>query len=165
MTESHAARCEVLQHVGCNDRTIRLRRDAAVFVLAVVLGLLVGSCVSVPLAPLELDQTAKQFQPLPDRGQLYIIRPLAPGVMLTYQVVIDGFVVGALAPRTYFVVPLSPGAHTVAVYFPDQRMSTLTVEAGRNYFMRVTHWLYPVEEADGRAAVLAATRAQGFLVP
>lgn len=142
-----------------------LRRYSAVFVLTVVLLLLVGCFVSVPLALPELDQAAKQFQPFPDRGQLYIIRPLAPGVMLYYQVVVDGFVVGALAPRTYFVAPLSLGAHTVAVYFPDQRMSTLTVEAGRNYFMRVTHWLYPVGEAEGRASVLAATLAQGFLVP
>jgi hypothetical protein len=106
------------------------------FVLPILLA--VAACVSAPKAPPEAEAAAKKFIASPDKGQLYVVRPSSFGLAVMYQVSIDGRIVGSLPAETYLVQQLQPGNHVVSFFNnTSQENTSVEVEAGRNYFLRV----------------------------
>jgi Protein of unknown function (DUF2846) len=54
------------------------------------------------------------------------------------QVSIDGRIVGSLAAETFLAQPLDPGTHVISFFNNTSQENTeVTVEAGKNYFLRV----------------------------
>ena len=142
-------------------------------VVAICSVLLVG-CASVPMTSASLDSEAKQFVPQPGKGSIYINRGGGLGTALTVQTLLDGRVVGSLAPNTYQLLSVPPGQHVVSTgagaESVEQQM--IVVEAGKNYFYRLSlamGWvaprvhLRPMSEKEGRKAVVGSKRADAII--
>ena len=140
-----------------------------------VLLLMVTSCVSVPLAPVEEDATAKQFSPAQGKCLVYLVRPAkGVGMGITITPVVDRQMVGALKAETYAVVEVSPGKHVVALGGSGMETSaavTIEAEAGQVYFVQV----YPkmgmfaarsgveqMSEEEGKKLVQESKLIKGF---
>lgn len=126
---------------------------------------ILAGCASVPKAPEAADSAAKSFQVAPDKANLYVFRkPAVAGSAVAVQVSVDGRMLGSTGAGTYFLVRLDPGTHVVSSFTPESAPAlTLTVEAGRNYFVeQKTHFglanartsLHELSESEGRAAVM-----------
>jgi hypothetical protein len=97
------------------------------------------------------------------------------GILVVFQVAIDGTMLGSLAPGTYLVLPVVPGAHRVTA-FSTQNQEQLTVLAnnGQLYFVHLSPRLGVMtprvgmeilENAAGREAVLAGALTQELAGP
>lgn len=111
------------------------------FVLVCVAGLvlaLTACAASVPMAPKTLDAEAKEFSlPPPDRAKIYVYRDQTMGFALeTYLGLDDRYRVGAFGPKTYAVLAVKPGEHTLISRVKEEvtRLSVL-VAGGSNYFV------------------------------
>jgi hypothetical protein len=117
----------------------------------------------VPFATSEADVTAKAFAVPAEKGNLYIVREENfIGRAYTFEVLVDGRLLGATGPRSYLLVPLSPGVHKVASTHTRFYTIDIEIKAGQNYFIRQipnVDWPEPsasllqINEENGRAAV------------
>lgn len=136
--------------------------------IAVGYSLLVG-CASVPMTTSSLDSAAKQFAPEPGKASIYINRGGGMGTAIVFQTILDGRIIGALAPHTYQLLSVTPGEHTLAVTGVENvQQQKVIAEAGKNYFFNVSvsmGWvsghahLDPVTQEQGRKQVLDSKRA------
>ena len=105
---------------------------------AACVGVMAG-CVSVPMAPAEENQKAKTF-PAPDDGKsgLFIYRDSYAGKGLKKDVYLDGKCVGETADRVFFYTQVDGNQQhkvsTESEFSPNDLL--LTMEAGKNYFVR-----------------------------
>lgn len=144
-------------------------------VLYGLLLLMVTSCASVPLAPVEEDTMAKQFSPAEGKCLVYVVRPArGVGIAITITPVIDKQMVGALREKTYAVAEVEPGKHVVALGGSGMESSsavTIQAEAGHVYFVQV----YPkmgmfaarsgveqMSEEEGKKLVQKSKLIKGF---
>jgi hypothetical protein len=130
-----------------------------------------AGCASVPMAPADADRAAKEFHPAAaDRAQLYVYRNELDGWAVVMPVSVDGKVVGATASKTFLVVPLDPGPHTLLSTGQRDNSSRLelTADRGATYYvwqkMRPTTQgagpdLQLVEAQVGKAGVLECSLA------
>jgi hypothetical protein len=120
-----------------------------------------------------LDAEAKTFTPEPGKASIYVNRGGGVGTAVTVQTLLDGRVVGSLAPYTFQVLSVTPGPHvlTTGGGAESVEQQKITAEAGRNYFFKLSlsmGWalprvhLRPMEEREGRAAVLDSKRADAM---
>lgn len=109
-----------------------------VLVSALISVLLFLGCATVPMAPVEQDTALKKFSlPATDKAGLYIYRSSGFGSALTKNVYVDGELLGATAPKTYFYMEVEPGEHEIATQSEfGQNSITFQAEAGRNYFCK-----------------------------
>jgi len=137
-----------------------LSRLIGVFALAAVA--LASGCASVNMAPPEADTAAKSYTVKPGMGNIYVYRNEVLGAAVTLPVELDGKAVGATASKTYFLLPVAPGKHTLHSKGESGVILDVDVAAGRNYFV----WqevkmgmlsggsaLHLVDEAKGKAGV------------
>jgi Protein of unknown function (DUF2846) len=127
-------------------------------------------CASVPMASATQDSAAKQFVVEPGKANIYVNRGGGIGTALVFQTVLDGRIVGSLAPNTYQLLVVSPGEHTVTLTGNENaQQQTLTAEAGKNYFFKVSvhmGWIAgrvhiePISEEQGRAELMSSERAE-----
>jgi hypothetical protein len=113
---------------------------------------------------------AKQFEPPPGQGQLYIIPQNAfwIGKTAVFQVLIDGKMTPGLGFGTYLALPLVPGEHLIISSLGGiQAYLVVTIEVQRNSFVRLSHkmgfwntvpFLELIEESEGRETILTAQR-------
>jgi len=131
-------------------------------ILGLGLGSLFLGCASVPLADVSDDARAKQFVVSESTVTMYLVRDGAFGFDFNstiFRVAVDGREVGVLAPWTYLVLEVPPGAHVITATTPENQ-DRLTVEAelGRLAFVRVEHrtgWM------AGRASLSVLTEPTG----
>jgi len=106
--------------------------------LTLVLSVYLTGCATVPMAPTADDQLRKQFS-APSEGSagLYIYRNSHFGAALTKTIYIDGQLVGATAPMSYFYREVSPGQHTLSTQseFGNNDLIIMT-NPGMNYYVR-----------------------------
>lgn len=136
-----------------------------------LLGMLIAGCASVPMAPPALDEAAKQFRPPPGQAHIYIVFE-GRGRGASFTILVDGTIRGALVSKTYLVVAVPPGKHTVYCFTPEsQSTQPVMVEAGGNYFVKLygkLGWMHaraalePMEAAEGRALVQEYQLAAGM---
>lgn len=86
--------------------------------LLLVLVLCCARCpaATIPLADPTLDEEAKQFHPPEGQGLLYVVRQPGTAILggfVVFPVAVDGTALGAVAPGTYLVLPVTPGFHHV----------------------------------------------------
>lgn len=95
-------------------------------------------CATVPLAREELNSLAKQFQaPPPDKARLYIVRSTLTSRTNRSDVVIDGTKVTSLAPMTFVVLDMVPGAYAVLAHTrASQVTETVSLVSGKVYFLQ-----------------------------
>lgn len=134
------------------------------------LGLVLAACASVPRGAPLLDSRAKRFEPSPGSANLYVYRPSQFTLSaLVYDVTLDGLAFGRTAAGTYLHAELpAPGTYTITSQSEEPAPVRLSVEPGRNYFFLQEvafgtragrSFLHPMDEATGRAGVLATELA------
>lgn len=115
------------------------RRRTALLWLCVVGMLFAGCAASVPLTPADLDVEAKRFTPPSGRSNIYVFRGGAfGGSAIAFQIIVDGKVIGSIAPGTYHLIVVEPGDHSIAATSQENsKLVRLRAEPGRNYFFEV----------------------------
>ncbi|MGA3067397.1 MAG: DUF2846 domain-containing protein [Tepidisphaeraceae bacterium] len=130
-----------------------------------------AACAHVQTMDSSADAQAKKFQPDAGMASIYFSRPSNGfGDTLVAQILLDGQMIGALAPNTYILESVYPGHHTLTVFGPtNSEQVDCQAIAGSNYFYNVTivwagpmirhRHIEPMSDSDGRAAVSSFTRA------
>jgi hypothetical protein len=129
--------------------------------LAVVL---VAGCAPLPMADAGSAAQAKTFTPSPDRANVYVYRNQYLGAAVRMAITADGKEIGITRGKTYLLLPLEPGQHTIVSQGQASLPLKLVVAAGKNYFVRqeVTHNFFSftyhsrlklVDEATGRQGI------------
>jgi hypothetical protein len=132
--------------------------------------LALSACASVPMAPAERDLAAKQFGPPPrDLAQVYVYRNETMGSAIRMDVALNGYLVGGTASKTFMLLPLQPGKHTLTSRTENVDELPLNAVAGQTYYVwqevkmgafAARSKLRLVDEATGRAGVLECSLAE-----
>lgn len=140
---------------------------APVILLALIAGVLAG-CASVPMASLEADGTAKQFQVRSGYSNIYLYRSETFGGAVAMTVSLDGKVEGRTGPQTYFFWEVSPGKHEITSHTENTSRIVIDAKEGKNHYVwqevKMGMWqpgsqLHEMSEAEGRKGVLECKRA------
>jgi hypothetical protein len=136
--------------------------------LAAVL-LAATGCASVPLMPEADDLAAKTFAaPPPDRANVYVYRNESFGGAVKLGLLMDGFMVGESAAKTFFLLPVAPGRHVLSSVAENREELAIDAAAGQTYYVwqevKMGVWaarskLHLVDEATGKAGVGECKRA------
>jgi hypothetical protein len=141
--------------------------------LGVVGVLILAGCASlnVPMASAQGSATAKEFDSVPDRGVVYIVRTdsgIRSIAGAAPQILADGKFVATMPQETFVRITLRPGDHTVSVLataFPKTDQP-LDVRAGRVYFIesdilmgaiRGSILLRRIDDVRGKSLVLRSS--------
>lgn len=129
---------------------------------------LLTGCASVPMAGLDQDVAAKTYQVKQGRSNIYVYRNENLGGAIKLTLLLDGKLVGDTAAKTYYLLEVDPGRHSLLSKAENDSVLDLNTEAGRNYFVwqevKMGMWqprslLQQVDEATGRAGVEECKRA------
>lgn len=93
-----------------------------------------AGCAQLPPSPADLQ--AKKFETLPDRAAIYIVRTAAGFNQDGATLLLDDTVTITTYPGTYYRWEVAPGRHHIAGYASDSGNISLSVEAGRIYFVQ-----------------------------
>ncbi|MGX2973531.1 DUF2846 domain-containing protein [Ursidibacter arcticus] len=106
--------------------------------LGLTIALFLTGCAKTPLASLEQDAQAKQFN-TPSKGLsgIYIYRDSILGSALKKNLYIDDKFIGESAPKVYFYKQVAAGNHKISTEseFSNNNLS-INTESGKNYFIR-----------------------------
>lgn len=116
-----------------------------------------------PLPPSPQDIRAKQFQSVPDKAVVYIVRGNLDSV-LPDTIWLDDYATITTHPRTYYRWEVDAGRHRIAGFAHSNASITLQFEAGKIYFVEhtvhgiwrtgvVSSYLRQISEQAGRALV------------
>lgn len=138
--------------------------------ILIAAALSIGGCASVPMASLERDAAAKSFAVRPDKSNIYVYRNESFGAAVKLPIVLDGQAVGDTAAKTYLLLEVAPGRHTLVSKSENDSVLPLTTVPGKNYFV----WqeikmgmfsprtaLHLVEEPAGQSAVKECKLIEG----
>ena len=106
--------------------------------LLLAAALAVAGCASTPEASRERDAEAKRFESRPDAAVIYVYRSdFASTEMASDDTVlyVDGRLIGATLPLTFFRFDVREGVHLLHGYGHDQGRLTLETRAGQIYFV------------------------------
>lgn len=137
-----------------------LKRLLAVGALITIV--LASGCASVPMASPKQDTAAKSFAAKPGRANIYVYRNETMGAAIKMPVALNGKLVGDTAAKTYLLLEVAPGSHTVTSKTENDSSVTVNALAGRNYFLwqevkmgfaAARSNLQLVDESTGKAGV------------
>ena len=99
--------------------------------------LVLGGCASVPQASRERDAEAKEYITHPNAATLYVFRNDFPVDMEMHDTVlyVDGRIIGATLPGTYFRIDVRTGTRLLHGYAYDQGRLKLDTLSGEIYFV------------------------------
>lgn len=129
------------------------------FSCAIILGLILTGCASVPMASLEKDTAAKAFATQPGKANIYVYRHETMGAAVKMPVALNGKLVGDTAAKTYLLLDVEPGNHTLVSKTENDAVLNVAAEAGKNYYVwqevKMGLWsarsaLHLVDEKKGR---------------
>ena len=127
------------------------------------LGAIMTGCASVDMASSEKDQQAKQFKAKADKASIYVYRNESMGAAIKMPVLLNNQHAGTTAAKTYMVLDVPAGKHTLISKTENDSVLNMAVEAGKNYYVwqevKMGAWsarsqLQQVDEAKGKADVL-----------
>ena len=137
---------------------------------AIPVAFLLTACATVPMTSETLDTAGKSFSVPPDKANIYVVRTSALGSAVLIELIFDGKNVGSLATKTYHLLTVEPGQHTVAVSTLEGRGHViLNAEVGESYFLDAEPemgWISAkvsirmLGKEEGHKKVLAAKRAE-----
>jgi hypothetical protein len=125
-----------------------------------VLAMTLAGCVQLPPHP--QDAQAKQFQSVPDKAVIYVVRNDPDINWQPAPLVLDGGGGVTTYPGTFIRWEVAPGPHRITGLSGDGGLITLNTAAGKVYFVRQTVLgfgspssnLQTVSESDGRAVAM-----------
>lgn len=129
---------------------------------AVLTAMTVSGCASVQMASDAQDSAAKTFQVKPGKANIYVFRNETFGAALKMPVALNGGLVGDTASKTYLLMEVDPGRHTVVSKTENDSTVEVNAVAGQNYFlwqevkmglMSARSNLQLVDEKTGKAGV------------
>lgn len=103
---------------------------------ALLLSVALAGCASTPQASRDRDNEAKRFAGSPAASIVYIYRTDTSAE--DSVIWIDGRLIGATLPRTFFRVPLEPGRHQLAGMAADNGRISVETRPGEVYFISLT---------------------------
>jgi hypothetical protein len=106
----------------------------------VLLALLLAGCASTPEATLERDAEAKQFIARPDAATIYVYRDdftVDDMGMQDTTLYVDGRLIGATLPKTFFRFDVRAGEHLLHGYGYDQGTLKVGAQSGEIVFIRL----------------------------
>lgn len=130
---------------------------------------LASGCASVQMASTEMDNTAKTYAVKPDKANIYVYRNEAMGAAIKMPVALNGRMVGDTAAKTFLLLEVAPGSHTLISKTENDSVLNLNTVAGRNYFvwqevkmglMSARSALQLVDEPTGKAGVAECNLVQ-----
>jgi hypothetical protein len=123
---------------------------------------LASGCASVPMASPERDSAAKSFSVKPGKANIYVYRNESMGAAIRMTLALDDKLVGSTAAKTYVLLEVNPGKHTLISKAENDSTLTVSAAPGRNYFVwqevkmgvfGARSALQLVDEATGKAGV------------
>ena len=129
---------------------------------AILIAVLATGCASVPMASVEKDTAAKTFAVKSNKANIYIYRNETFGAAIKMPVALDGKLVGDTAAKTYLLLEVDPGNHTVISKTENDPTLTVIAEPGKNHFVwqevkmgafAARSALKLVDDATGKAGV------------
>jgi len=123
---------------------------------------LASGCASVEMASPEMDTSAKSYAVKPNKANIYVYRNEVMGSALKMPVALNGRMVGDTASKTFLLLEVDPGSHTIVSKTENDAVLKVDAVAGRNYFvwqevkmgiMVARSSLHLVDEATGKAGV------------
>lgn len=123
---------------------------------------LLSGCASVPMASLEADQSAKQFNVDSNKANIYLYRNESMGGAIAMPVALDGRIAGKTASKTYFYWSVEPGEHEITSLTENTARIKVNAKAGQNHYIwqevKMGMWnarseLHEVSEEKGKKAV------------
>jgi uncharacterized protein (UPF0333 family) len=130
--------------------------------LAMGIVVVASGCASVQMASPEQDAAAKSYAVKPGKANIYVYRNESMGAAIKMPVALNGRLVGDTAAKTYMLLEVTPGSHTVVSKTETDSTVTVKTAAGRNYFvwqevkmglMAARSQLQLVDDATGKAGV------------
>jgi hypothetical protein len=130
--------------------------------IGVLIVLVFTGCATVPMANVEKDDLAKSFSITEGKANIYLYRNEIFGAAIKLPVVLDDKIVGDTAAKTYILLKVNPGLHTIISKAEKDSELLITVEEGKNYFVwqevKMGLWtarskLHLVDEATGKDGV------------
>lgn len=132
------------------------------------LAILLAGCASNPTVSANQDAKAKLFSPPSSRALIFIYRNGDEGLreaVLPMQVTVsvNGITLGQTAAKTFFRLNVKPGKYTITSLAEKVATLSLTVEAGKTYYVQqeITTWLWSprsrlqqVDENKGHSGVI-----------
>jgi hypothetical protein len=129
------------------------------------------------IAAQDLDTKPDDFLQAPQKASLYIYRNQSFGGAVSVSV--NGQEVGNIGAKSYILLNLLPGRYTIESHAENDSMLSLSIQAGKNYFVRqevkMGFWearcrLEQVDETTGRTDVtepklIATTVSKNDLTP
>ena len=102
-----------------------------------------GGCANVSTESVETSAAAKNFEPIPDKGVVFLYRRgRMVGAASATQIKVNGQDAGGTGPGTFFRWELSPGTYTFLASTTESSATvSLEVEAGKVYFLEQTERL------------------------
>ena len=105
------------------------------FVVLLAVASILSGCASVPMASDEKDAAAKTFRVTPGKSNIYVYRNESIGGAVKMEVDVDGQQVGTTAAKTYLVVTVNPGKHTLASHAEGNNSLVVDTQPGKNHFV------------------------------
>lgn len=103
---------------------------------ALAAALLIAGCASTPQASRERDAEAKQFTSHPNASTLYVYRDDFGGPFAEDSTLfVNGRLIGATLPKTFFRLNLRPGNHVLQGLGVDNGRLTISTRPGESYFV------------------------------
>jgi hypothetical protein len=137
----------------------RIRAHAAVVIVAAVL-LAGAGCASTPQASIGRDAEAKAFLSSPGSSTVYVYRTDFGNEESDAVLWLDGRLIGATLPRTFFRINVEPGVHTLNGSFYDLGKIDFETRPGELYFISLSastgHSMFRLEPQDKARAALTA---------
>jgi hypothetical protein len=116
-----------------------------------------GGCASVPEATPGRDAEAKQFETRAGAAAVYVFRNDFPSTVKLEDSVlyVDGRLIGATLPGTFFRLDVMPGVHELHGYGYDAGSLKIRAREGEAHFVALN-----VVDGTSRFAPVAPARAQ-----
>ena len=121
-----------------------------------------SGCASVPMASDEKDVAAKTFRVQPGKSNIYVYRNESMGGAVKMEIDLDGKQVGTTAAKTYLLLTVNPGKHTLVSHAESDDSLVVDTQAGKNHFvwqevkmgvLYARSKLRPVDEQTGKTGV------------
>jgi PBP1b-binding outer membrane lipoprotein LpoB len=129
---------------------------------ALAAAVLASGCASVQMAAPEMDTSAKSYAVKPNKANIYVYRNEVFGAAIKLPVLLNGRAVGDTASKTFMLLEVDPGSHTVVSKSENDAVLKVDAAAGRNYFiwqevkmgmLQAGSMLHLVDEVTGKAGV------------
>jgi hypothetical protein len=94
-----------------------------------------SGCASVPMASDEKDIAAKTFRVQPGKSNIYVYRNESIGAAVKMEVDLDAKQIGSTAAKTYLLMVVQPGKHTITSHAENDDNFTVDALPDKNYFL------------------------------